>query len=212
MARKPQRPRKELTAQQRLFVYAYLETKPLNATEAYQRTYGVSREVAGAAGARLLRNVRVATFLAEKQKSLTARSELTIERMDKELECAAAFDPADVLDPETGASLPVHRWPEHARRALAGFEEEALFEMVATGEVGPRGGEKKERVQVGVVRKFKWHNKTEAQKLWYQRRGALVEKHQVDVPAGAGEDITDEEWAALAALRHEVRGKKPDAS
>ncbi len=207
MARKRQRPREGPTLQQQLFVYAYLETKPLNATEAYQKVYGGSREVAASAGARLLRNVRVAAFLAEKQQALAARSERTIEWMDKELECAAAFDPAEILDPETGATLPVHEWPEYARRALAGFEEEALYEMVPTGETGPRGGVVKERVQIGVVRKFKWHNKTEAKKLWYQRRGALVEKLEHRVAEGKAEP-TDEELEALSLLVHKVRAEK----
>jgi hypothetical protein len=61
-------------------------------------------------------------------------------------------------------------------------------------------------VQVGVLRKWKLHNKTEAKKLWYQRRGALVEKVEHAVSAEQAEP-TDEEWEELARLRHKVRGK-----
>lgn len=208
MARKAQRPREGPTLQQRLFVHEYFQTKPLNAAAAYRKVYRCSEEAAATNGPRLLRNARVSPLVVEMQKALEARSALSIERMDRELECSAAFDPADILDPETGTTLPVHRWPEHARRALAGFEEEALFDMVPTGEVGPRGGEKKVRVQVGVVRKFKWHDKTSAQKLWYQRRGALVEKVQDVTPDGDATAVTEEELAELALLRHEVRGRK----
>jgi phage terminase small subunit len=119
MARKPQQPREGPTLQQELFVRRYLETKPLNATKAYMDVYGVSREVAASAGARLLRNVRVAAFLAEKQKVLVDRSETTIEEVDADLACAARFDPKDILD-ENGATLPLHLWPERARLAIAG--------------------------------------------------------------------------------------------
>lgn len=129
---------------------------------------------------------------------------LAVERLDEELACAAHFDPASICDPETGTTLPLHRWPAHARRALASFEEEALFGEVPTGEVGPRGGVVKARVQVGVIRKVKWLNKTDAQRLAYQRLGALVERHEL-VEAPPSEDITDEEWEALAQLRHGVR-------
>lgn len=130
--------------------------------------------------------------------------ELEVQRLDQELACAALFDPADILDPETGATLPVHQWPQHARRALAGFEEEALLEDVPTGKVGPRGGAVKARVQVGVVRKFKWQDKTAAQRLAFQRLGALVERHEIK-ESHPEPDISDEEWEALAKLRHELR-------
>jgi phage terminase small subunit len=203
------RQKKSPTPKQRRFAELYHELG--NATEAYRRVYGVSRRVAENTGPRLLGNARVRAIVRELQEDLSRASKTTVEWMDRELECAAAFDPADILDPETGATLPVHRWPAHARRALAGFEEEALFEMVPTGETGPRGGVVKERVQVGVVRKFKWHNKTEAKKLWYQRRGALVEKLEHTVPAGQSEP-TDEELEALSLLLHKVRGEsKGDA-
>lgn len=133
------------------------------------------------------------------------RMQLAVDQLDGELAAAAYFDPAAILDPETGATLPLHRWPEHARRALASYEEEALFETVDTGEVGPRGGAIKERVQVGVIRKVKWLDKTAAQRLAYQRLGALVERHQHQVVPPTEAPISDAEWEALAHLRHRVR-------
>jgi phage terminase small subunit len=195
----------EVMARHRLFVQAYLQTKPLNAAKAYRETYDCSRASAETNGPRLLRNARVKAYLESQLRMREMQSAINIDRLEQELACAAYFDPADLLDPVTGATLPLHEWPEHARRALQGFEEEALFEEVATGETGPRGGVIKARVQVGVVRKFKWADKTAAQRLAFQRRGALVERHE-DVTAEA-EEISDEEWAILAKLRHEVKGK-----
>lgn len=196
----------EVQARHRLFVQAYLKTKPLNAGAAYREVYACSAAAAETNGPRLLRNAQVQAYLRDQLRMLEARSALTIERIEEELACAAFFDPADLLDPETGATLPLHKWPERARRALVGFEEEALFDTIETGELGPRGGKVKERVQVGVIRKYKWHNKVDAQRLGLQRRGALVEKHEHTVLAS--EDPTDEELELLAKLRHEVRGKR----
>jgi hypothetical protein len=138
-----------------------------------------------------------------------APEKLRVDRLEQEIACAAFFDPADSLDPETGAMLPLHQWPERARRALAGFEEEALFETVDTGERGPRGGLVKARVQVGVIRKVKWQDKTAAQRLGLQRLGALVERHE-DVTQRPEDEITDEDWELLAQLRHNVLARKPD--
>jgi hypothetical protein len=194
-----------LSAEERAFALAYLETKPLDAVEAYRRTFPLETGSAVAIASRarrLVNSPRVRAFVADRMALLERQASLSVERIDAELACAAFFDPADILDPETGATLPVQKWPAHARRALVGFEEEALFESVPTGEVGPRGGAKTERVQVGVVRKFRWHNKTDAQRLAYQRRGALVERHEVTMPAIP--EPTQEELEAVARLRHEV--------
>jgi phage terminase small subunit len=203
-ARKPQ----EMPAKHRLFVADFLVTR--NAAESYRNVYGCSSPTAETNGPRLRRSARVSAAIDEKLREVEKRAVLDVERIDAELACAVHFDPADLRDPETGATLPVHRWPEHARRALSGFEEEAIFENVETGERDARGKAVKARVQVGVVRKFKWQDKTAAQRLAYQRKGALVEKHEHTVTPA--EDISDEEWEALAKLRHEVRGRRSDAS
>jgi phage terminase small subunit len=208
MARRPQQPREGPTPQVRRFVRRYLETKPLNAALAYREVYAASAKTAETNGPRLLRSAQVQVLLAEYEAALERRSLLNIERLEEELANIAFFDPGELLDPETGATLPVQEWPPHARRALAGFEEEALFQSVPTGETGPRGGVKTERVQVGVVRKYRWHNKTEAIGLGMKRRGALVERVEDVTPAAAGGEPTDEEVRAVAALRHEVRSKK----
>jgi phage terminase small subunit len=199
---------KEITPQQRLFVLAYLETKPLSAAEAYRRVYGCSPATAETNGPRLLRSAQVQEVIAEKMAELERRSLLNIERLEEELVRLAFVDPRRAYD-ETGRLLRLDEMPEDVARAIQGFEQEALFDTVVVGE-GPRGGEKKERVQVGVTTKVKWGSKVEAIKLGLQRRGALVEKKEVKVTDGAGgPEPTAEELAAVAALRHEVRGKGP---
>jgi hypothetical protein len=170
------------------------------------------REKRGAAPARRRARAPRRERPTREQQAEDVKLQLSVERLDEELARVALFDPREILDPKTGAMLPLHEWPERARRALASYEEEALFEEVPAGGVGPRGGVVKARVQVGVVRKVKWLNKIDALRLGMQRLGALVEKHEHLVAAVPMDDITDEEMEALAHLMHGVRGKKaPDA-
>jgi phage terminase small subunit len=204
--------RKGLTANQRVFVAQYLETR--NAADAYRKAYcRATAATADTAGPRLLRHPAVAAAVEKALQELEARSVLNAERIDRELACAALFDPRKIFDPEMGTMLPPAQWPEPELRALAAYEEEALFDEVDTGEVGPRGGKVKARVQVGVRRKVKWHNKTDAQRLAFQRLGALVEKHEHNVNAAIDTaDISDEEWQELAHLRHTVGPRKAEGA
>jgi phage terminase small subunit len=204
----PPRDETGLTAKQRRFVAEYLESR--SAAAAYRKVYRCSAATADTNGPRLLRRACVAAAVEEKLLEIERESALNAERIDRELACAALFDPRKIFDPETGAMLPPAQWPEPELRALAAYEEEALFEEVDTGEVGPRGGKVKARVQVGVRRKVKWHNKTDAQRLAFQRLGALIEKHEHKVNAEIdAQEITDEEMEMLAHLVHDVRAKKP---
>ena len=72
-----------LPAKQQVFVDEYLID--LNATRAYQRAYGCEEKVAGANGARLLKNARVAALIAEKMQERSARTQITADRVLEEL-------------------------------------------------------------------------------------------------------------------------------
>jgi phage terminase small subunit len=189
-----------MTPKQRLFALEYLVA--VNATKAAERA-GYSERTAASQGARLLKNVKVAEFLKSQMRKLEQRTELTVDRLEEELARIVGFDPRRAYD-EEGKLLAVSEMPEDVARALTGFEEEALFDTVVVGE-GPRGGKVKEKVQVGVTRKVKWHSKVEAIALGLKRRGALIDRHEDVTPK---EEISDEDGAILAALRHEVQGKR----
>lgn len=168
-----------LSPKQRRFVVEYVVD--VNATQAAIRA-GYSEQTADRLGARLLQHPDIAALLAAHAREVSAARGLEVKRIEEELAHSVFFDPIDIFDCETGAMLPLREWPERARRAIVAYEEEALFDTVVVG-VGPRGGEKKERVQVGVIRKVKWHNKVEAARLALQRLGALTEKHELVGPA-----------------------------
>lgn len=161
--KRARRERGELTPRQRLFANAYANNP--NATQA-ALTAGYSPATAKQQGSRLLTNVDVKRVVDEQLEKREAKIELRAELLDQAAAELALADPKDAYDAE-GRLLPVHQMPLHVRRAIAGFEEEALFE-----------GRGEERVQVGVVRKVKWANRREAVELGMKRLGLLKEQVQ----------------------------------
>jgi len=183
-----------MTAKQRFFALEYLVD--LNATQAAIRA-GYSAHTAESQGSRLLSNVRVKAFLDEHLNRRASKLGLTVERLEEELTRVAFFDPRKAYD-ANGNLLRVSEMPEDVARAIQGFEEEALFDSVVVGE-GPRGGEKKERLQVGVTRKVKFPSKVEALQLGMKRLGMLTEKHEITGPANVSINIGVRRKARVAA-------------
>jgi phage terminase small subunit len=190
-----------MTPRQRLFALEYLVD--CNGKQAAIRA-GYSARSAESQASTLLRNPKVSEFIAGHMRKVEQKTELTVDRLEEELARIVGFDPRRAYDQE-GKLLAVADMPEDVARALTGFEEEALFDTVVVGE-GPRGGKVKEKVQVGVTRKVKWHSKVEAIALGLKRRGALIDRTETTVRTS--EDPTDEELELLSKLRHEVRGKR----
>jgi phage terminase small subunit len=179
-----------------LFAYRVLEGA--SAAEAYRRCYPkAKRSTAETNGPALLRSAQVAAFVDERRAKVLAKvsvsAEVKLERVLLELNRILHADPADALD-ENGAPLPLRDWPEDLRRALAGVEVEEIWD-------GPRG----EREHVGTVHKYKFWNKTAASEQLLRHLGAFKDRLEVDLGAGV-DDVTDEEWRQLAALRHTIRG------
>lgn len=84
-----------LTAKQKIFAYVYLID--LNATRAYKAAYPRVKndESAAAAGARLLRNVKVENYIQKRMKDREKHTEITQDMVLKEL---AKIGFADVTD------------------------------------------------------------------------------------------------------------------
>lgn len=80
-----------MTEKQKLFADEYLID--LNATRAYKAVYKTIKndDVAAAAGNRLLRNVKVADYINERMKEREQRTEITQDKVLKEL-ASIAFD------------------------------------------------------------------------------------------------------------------------
>lgn len=190
-----------LTPQQRRFCLELLSDPQMVGAAAARRA-GYSAHTAEVQASKLLRHPKVAAFLEKRRARVEARLELTAERIDQEIARLAFLDVRGAYD-EEGRLLAPADMPEDVRRAIAGFEEDALFETVSV----PDGEkEKKVRLQVGVTRKIKWASKAEVLGLAAKRMGLLVDRSEVKVESGEPA-LTDEEWAALAELRHKVRGK-----
>lgn len=135
-----------LTPLQERFVHAYIQND-YNATKAYKAASpGVSDEVAGRNGHRLLKNADIATAIEQARKTATDKLELTTERVLREIARLAFLDPAKLLD-ETGKAKPLHEVDADTRAAIAGLEV-----MEVGGDDSP----------LAVVKKYKLADKNAA--------------------------------------------------
>lgn len=135
-----------LTPKQKIFADEYLID--LNATRAYKAAYPSCKkdETAAAAGARLLRNVKVAEYIQERMKERERRIEITQDWVLEELRKIASANGTDfaqvvrepviqnnsyVMDPDTGRVqtrdvvriVPTEELPEEKRMAIAAIKE-----------------------------------------------------------------------------------------
>lgn len=183
-----------LTPKQRRFANEYL-VDCCGAKAAVRAGY--SPRTADRIASRLLRHPGVAAIHAGHAERAGAELGLTVKRVEEELARVAFMDPRSVFD-EQGRLLAIGDMPENARRALASIEVEELFE-----------GRGEDRKHVGTLRKVKFWSKTEALRLGFQRLGALVDRHEVELKQ-ADRDLSDAEWEAVALLIHRVRPAQPD--
>lgn len=135
-----------LTNKQKLFADEYLID--LNATRAYKAVYKSCKkdETAAAAGARMLRNVKVAEYIQQRMKDREKRTEITQDFVLQELYAIASAKGSDfaqvvdepivlngsyVMDPDTGKLktyksvevVPTDKLPEDKQKAIAGIKE-----------------------------------------------------------------------------------------
>lgn len=135
-----------LTDKQKLFADEYLID--LNATRAYKAVYKncKSDEAAAAAGARMLRNVKVAEYISQRMKDREKRTEITQDKVLAELAAIAFAKGSDfaqvvdepiiqggkyVVDPDTGKVkttqmvkvFSTEKIPEDKQKAIAGIKE-----------------------------------------------------------------------------------------
>lgn len=95
----------KLTPKQKIFVDEYLVD--LNATRAYKAAYPNIKkdETAAAAGARLLRNVKVKAYIDERMKDREKRTEITQDKVLKELARIGFADIKDYLEYKTAKTV-----------------------------------------------------------------------------------------------------------
>lgn len=138
---------KKLTAKQRRFVEEYLVD--FNATQASIRA-GYSARTAKEIGYELLKHAHVSAAVARARDRVTARNDVTVERIVREAAAVAFSDIRQLYDAD-GGLLPIGQWPDGVAESIAGIEVEELFE-----------GRGEAREHVGRLRKVKRWDKTKA--------------------------------------------------
>jgi phage terminase small subunit len=138
-----------MTPKQQAFVREYLVD--LNATAAYMRAYPKAKSTsARALASQLLANPNIAEAVAQAMKERAKRVDIEADRVLKELARIAFFDPRRILH-EDGRPKQLHELDDDAAAAIAGLE--VLEEFEGTGA---------DRVQIGVVKKYKIADKVAA--------------------------------------------------
>lgn len=120
----PKRPRKPrpLNDNQIAFVDRWLASLPRNATQAYQDVYKVTAAVAGAAGARLLKDVRVVALIAQREKAEKAKYKLKASRIRREISAVAHSDVRHYRIMDDGTVGLTEDAPADAMRAVSGIK------------------------------------------------------------------------------------------
>lgn len=152
-----------------------------NAAAAYREVYPkASRATAETEGPALLRRPQVARRVAQLTAPQLAKIDASAESIKLELARVAKVDIAQAFDAK-GRVLPIHKMPEDVRRAISSIERDTKGNL-----------------------KIRFWSKNEAAGLLAKHHGLLREILEVkDVTETR--DITDEEWAKLSVLEHEVR-------
>lgn len=115
---------KELTLKQRKFAQEYCID--LNATAAYIRAgYNAKGHAAESAASRLLSNVEIQDAVAQKQKELAAKCDVTAERVIREV-AALAFSDVRKLFTADGSLKPIHELDDVTAAAIASIEVDEI--------------------------------------------------------------------------------------
>lgn len=157
-----------LTPKQKIFADEYLVD--LNATRAYKVAYSrvKNEETAAAAGARLLRNVKVVEYVQKRMDERAQRTEITQDRVLQELAKLGFFDIRKLFD-DSGKPLDITGLDDETAACIAGLEVMDVYEGA---------GEDKEFV--GYVKKYKLSDKLKALELIGRHLGMFKDKMDIE--------------------------------
>jgi phage terminase small subunit len=180
----------KLTPKQEQFVREYLID--LNATQAAIRA-GYSAKTANEQGSRLLANVSVRSAIEKAQQARAERTEITADRVLKEIGRIAFFDIRKLYREEGGGMKDPHELDDDAAAVLVGVD---VVEMQGGAEVGGEDGIKHAPT---YVKKAKIADKVAALTLAARHLGMLKDKLEHSGKVGVGPvDLSDAQLAAIA--------------
>lgn len=163
-----------LSDQQLRFIDEYLAD--MNGTAAVRRA-GYSCKTLNSAGvtaSRLLSDIKVIAELRRRLGEITRASQITVEGVLEQLRKLAYADIRTLYNPD-GTLKPVHEWPSDISARVAGVETHELY-----------SGSGNTRVQIGICKKVKLQNPTDALKVICQYLGMLAGELEGDGPVVPG--------------------------
>lgn len=157
-----------MTPRQQAFIDAYLvNPSPMDAAI----KAGYSPRTAAQMGFKVLRVPAVAEAIRVHREKLSAKSGLTAELLDAKLLALVNFDPRKMLGEDGRVKMP-HEWDDETAAAVAGLENEELFE-----------GSGQDREHIGTLRKVKIADRIRPLELGYKRLGLLRDQASFQVGA-----------------------------
>lgn len=138
----------------------------------------------GVTATRLLAKPRIKEAIQKANEERKKRTQFNADRVLKELEFIATFDPAECYD-ENGQLLPIHEMPERARRAIASID---IYKDFTEG------------VEVGETKRVRSHDKNKALDLAGRHFRMFTNKIE--------HSISGELAERLAKARKRVKGEE----
>ena len=153
-----------LTEKQKIFADEYL--MDLNATRAYKAAYPKVKKdsTAAQAGSRMLRNVKVADYIRERMEEREKRTEITQDRVLKELARLGFFDARKLFD-EKGRPLEISELDDETAASIVGMDVMDIYE-----------GSGEDREFIGYLKKYKLPDKLKALELIGRHLGMFKDK------------------------------------
>lgn len=99
-----------------------------NGTLAYKTAYpNVKKDSsAGVNASKLLKTAKIKSYLDARKAEIAAKLEITPEKTLRAYAERAYFDPRQLVDPETGRLIPLHRLPEHVAACVTKIKARQL--------------------------------------------------------------------------------------
>lgn len=186
----------DLNPKQKQFILEYLIDH--NATQAAIRA-GYSKHTAKEQGYRLLTNIHVQPAIEEAIKRQEVRTEITADRILKEIFRIASVDLRQAFD-ENGELKNIHDIPEDVARAISGIDVDELWE-----------GSGRDRTQIGVTKKIRFNDKTRALELLGKYLKLFIEQKEITGANGGPIKVQNLDLSKLDIETLKKLAERPDA-